>query len=226
MSDTRGTVKLWDVETGTEMETLVGNHTQPFSSISFSPDGKILAAGSYDHAVSIWDIDTRIWLKKISDNRSGVLSISFYPNKDTLILATSNRDNRAMLWNINTGEKIRTFSGHKDDVWSLSFSPDGKILATGSQDRTVKLWDVETGKELITLYGYQASVYNVQFSPDGKALASTDASGKSVLWDFDLDKLMQKGCEWIGAYLGSHPEETELQQICQPYLPEKTNPKP
>jgi hypothetical protein len=53
-----------------------------------------------------------------------------------------------------------------------------------------------------------------------------NASGTVILWNFDLDKLMQEGCTWIGAYLSSHPEETELQQICQPYLTGKTNPKP
>ncbi|UXE59639.1 MAG: hypothetical protein KA717_28360 [Woronichinia naegeliana WA131] len=56
------------------------------------------------------------------------------------------------------------------------------------------------------------------------ASASDDKTVK--LWNFYLDKLMQEGCDWIGAYLGSHPEATELQQICQPYLPGKTNPKP
>jgi WD40 repeat protein len=66
----------------------------------------------------------------------------------------------------------------------------------------------------------------VSYAPDGKILASASDDKTIILWNFDLDKLMQSGCTWIGAYLGNHPEATELQQICQPYLPGKSNPKP
>ena len=88
------------------------------------------------------------------------------------------------------------------------------------------MWDVVTGKELKTLNGHQGWVWSVSYAPDGKTLASADRSGKVILWNFDLDKLMQEGCTWVEAYLGGRPEETELQQICQPYLTGKSNPKP
>jgi WD40 repeat protein len=66
----------------------------------------------------------------------------------------------------------------------------------------------------------------VSYSPDGKTLATASTDKTVILWNFDLDKLMQEGCTWVGAYLSTHPEEKELQQICQPYLPGKSNPKP
>jgi WD40 repeat protein len=97
---------------------------------------------------------------------------------------------------------------------------------SNENDKTVRLWDVDKGRELGRLEGHESGVASVSFSSDGKTLASADENGTVILWNFDLDKLMQDGCTWMGSYLGSHPKETELQQICQPYLTEKTNPKP
>ncbi|MEB3120071.1 MAG: TIR domain-containing protein [Snowella sp.] len=115
-------------------------------------------------------------------------------------------------------EKNR-LTGHQYGVNSVSYTPDGKTLASASSDNTVKLWDVATGKELKTLTGHQDGVYSVSYAPDGKTLASASADKTVILWNFDLDQLVQEGCEWIRAYLSSHPEETTaLQQICQPYL--------
>jgi WD40 repeat protein len=130
------------------------------------------------------------------------------------------------LWDVGTGKELKTLTGHQEAVSSVSYSPDGKTLATASEDKTVKLWDVGTGKELNTLTGHQKAVNSVGYSPNGKTFASASDDKTVILWNFDLDKLMQEGCTWIGAYLGDRPEETELQQICQPYLTGKANPKP
>jgi transducin (beta)-like 1 len=49
------TVRLWDVERGVCQNTLV-KHSEPVYSVAFSPDGRLLATGSFDKAIYIWDI--------------------------------------------------------------------------------------------------------------------------------------------------------------------------
>ncbi|KAL6230309.1 WD40-repeat-containing domain protein [Aspergillus navahoensis] len=52
-----GLIKLWDVWTGQELQTLIG-HSGSIQSISFSSDGLTLASGSYDGSILVWDLQT------------------------------------------------------------------------------------------------------------------------------------------------------------------------
>ncbi|VEL15731.1 unnamed protein product [Protopolystoma xenopodis] len=50
------TVRLWDVEMGCCRKSLL-KHTEPVYSVAFSPDGRLLATGSFDMCVHIWEVD-------------------------------------------------------------------------------------------------------------------------------------------------------------------------
>ncbi|MEG4632638.1 WD40 repeat domain-containing protein [Microcoleus sp. AR_TQ3_B6] len=161
-------------------------HSNLVSSVSFSPDGKTLASGSYDKTIKLWDITTGKEIRTLQGHSSSVNSVSFSPDGKTL--ASGSVDNTIKLWDITTGKEIRTLQGHSNSVRGVSFSPDGKTLASGSYDKTIKLWDITTGKEIRTLQGHSSSVNSVSFSPDGKTLAS-DSDDKTIkLWDITTGK--------------------------------------
>ncbi len=128
--------------------TLKG-HNDSVHSIAFSPDGKILASGSGDKTIKLWDISTGETIKMLTGHSKGVDSVSFSP--DGKILASGSYDKTIKLWDVSTGENIRTLTGHSNDVNSVSFSPDGKILASGSEESTIKLWNISTGMNIRTL---------------------------------------------------------------------------
>src|SRR5262245_27315558 len=115
-------------------------HNSIVSSVTFSPDGKMLATGSSDRTVKLWDVTTGQELTTLEGQMAQVRSVAFSP--DGKMLATGSDDRTARLWDVTTGQELTTLKGHMTQVWSVAFSPDGKMLATGSSDRTVKLWDV------------------------------------------------------------------------------------
>ncbi|ACK68582.1 WD-40 repeat protein [Gloeothece citriformis PCC 7424] len=164
-----GTIKLWNLESGTEIRTLKG-HDQTVWSVSFSLDGKTLASGSVDKTIKLWNLESGTEIRTLKGHDQTVWSVSFSPNGKTL--ASGSVDKTIKLSNLESGAEIRTLKGHDSSITSVSFSPDGKTLASGSMDKTIKLWNLETGKEIRTLKGHDDSVNSVSISPDGKTLAS------------------------------------------------------
>ncbi|MEG4112470.1 nSTAND1 domain-containing NTPase [Microcoleus sp. Pol12B3] len=164
----------------------LGGHTKSVNSVSFSRNGKLLATGSDDNTVKLWDTTTGKEITTLIGHTDSVNTVSFSPKGK--LLATASTDNTVKLWDITTGNVIKTLSGHTSSVWGVSFSPNGKLLATGSRDKTVKLWDTNTGKQIKTLSGHTSSVWGVSFSPNGKLLATGSDDNTVKLWDTNTGK--------------------------------------
>jgi len=119
-------------------------------SVTFSPDSKILASGSQDQMIRLWDPSTGQCLNILQATHSErVVAVAFSP--DGKILASGSPDRTLCLWDTSTGQCLKTLQGHTDQVWSVAFSPDSKILASGSDDGTIKFWNAKTGECLQTL---------------------------------------------------------------------------
>jgi WD40 repeat protein len=158
--------------------------TQTFGSIlsvSFSPNGKLLATSDTDGEIHVWQVVDAQPLVTFKGHTDWVQSIVFSP--DGQILASGSGDSTIRLWDVNTGCCLKILQGHEDWIWSIVFSPDGQTLASGSADKTIKLWDIVTGQCLKTLEGHTDWVYSVAFSSDGQILASASQDKTIKLWD-------------------------------------------
>ena len=182
--DTEGNVSAWEAEAFSLRElspyhiaTLEG-HTGFVRSVAFSPDSKILASGSQDSTIKLWDIGTKENIAMLR-HAHRVRSVAFSPDGTTL--ASGSFDGTIRLWDIATKENIATLEDHTRSV-RVTFSPDGTMLASGSQDSTIKLWDVATKENIATLR-HTHRVSSIVFSPDGAMLASGSWDSTIKLWD-------------------------------------------
>jgi len=145
------------------LQTLEG-HTASVSSVAFSRDGALLASGSADNTVRLWDAATGAAKHTLKGHTYSVSSVAFSP--DGTLLASGSGDKTVRLWDAATGAAKPTLEGHTYWVSSVAFSPDGTLLASGSDDNTVRLWDAATGAMLqrITVAFY---VKVISFTSDG-----------------------------------------------------------
>jgi len=155
----------------------------PVAAVAFSPDGKLLASGSYGR-VTIWDLTAAKPLRVLSNVLGAVNDLKFSPDGSLLAVAGGQPSARGDLRLFDTTDwKLRaSLGGHLDTVSSVSFSPDGTKLASASFDKTVRLWEIMSGKVLHAFTGHSDFVYAVVFAPSGEwyATASKDRTGRIV----------------------------------------------
>jgi WD40 repeat protein len=143
-------IKFWSVVDGSVIRSFGGN-PKGITSLSFSPNGKLLASGGVDGTVKLWDVD----------RGQELFTVNSHPRFEA-----------------GTTDEITVGRAHNGFVTGLAFSPDGQTIATAGQDRTIKLWDSSDGSaNRILNVSEGSSVYGLVFSPDGLSIAG--ASGES-----------------------------------------------
>ncbi|MFB8789975.1 MAG: NB-ARC domain-containing protein [Potamolinea sp.] len=202
------TVRLWDIKNATLVQTL-REHTNRVWSVAFQPatsalpsvkedrkgifqgrtNGRILASGSGDYTIKLWDLQLGKSLQTLYGHTSWVWSIAFHPNGTKLVSASY--DQTVKLWDVNTGECLKTFQEHSSPVVCVTYSPDGKMLASSDFDGIIKLWDAETGECYQTFKEHTNSAWCVTFSPNGKWLLSTSFDQTLKLWDVFTGECLQ-----------------------------------
>jgi WD40 repeat protein/uncharacterized caspase-like protein len=156
-------------------------HSGSVTSISFSPDGRILVSAGFDKSLKMWDVASGRELRTLTGHTGRVKAVAFSP--DGRAVLSGSDDNTLKLWDPADGRVLRTFTGHRDSVNAAMFSPDGRMILSGSSDKTLKLWDVDSGREVRTLIGHGDEVTSVGFSKDGSTAASASDDRTLKIWD-------------------------------------------
>ncbi|GAB0136040.1 hypothetical protein EsDP_00004357 [Epichloe bromicola] len=200
-------IRLWDRVTGRPKTTtrksaaagrdtaaLRGHHNY-IHCLAFSPKGNILASGSYDEAVFLWDVRAGRLMRSLPAHSDPVSGIDFC--RDGTLVVSCSTDGLIRVWDTSTGQCLRTLV-HEDNpaVTNVCFSPNGRFVLAFNLDNCIRLWDYVAGTVKKTYQGHR----NEKFAIGGcfgvlksePFIASASEDGDIVLWDVKNKEILQR----------------------------------
>lgn len=191
-------------------------HGAGVKSLSWSPDGRMLAAGCNDGTARLWNVPTpRADLQgsTLTHPLAGeVLALAISPNGNQIL--TGMDTGSVDLWDVKTGAWVRNVGRHQDRnnkklVYNVQFHPNGRLLATASIDGTVRFWDLETRQPHGEPVRFPASVNSICFARKGDVVVACSEDGSLGRIDVQtamiVGKPMSLGAGLTGAILS--PDE-------------------
>lgn len=182
------TALIWDWRNKNVLKTL--DFPGEVSSVSFSPDGQVLAVGGVDELqgqvqnAAVWTYSVGAWepLVKFLEYIN-IATMAYSPRGGTLVGGGTSRN--VQVWRTSDGASVYTLN-HAHQVAKIAISPDGSVVATGTcmdiansecSNGGIWLWDLPTGKLIGTLHGFPDVVENLAFSADGSLLIAGSRDG-------------------------------------------------
>jgi len=174
---------IWNPADG-QLVRRIKNLSQRTYGLSFSPDGKLLAAAGGAPGklgeVRLIDFASGNIVNVLGTTSDVVFDAVFNPAGDRI--AVGGADGILRVFEVASGKEQLTISSHSDWVQAVAWSPDGSKLASASRDKTAKVFDAKTGELLVTFSGHGQAVKGVAFHPDGAEVFSAGNDNKIQRW--------------------------------------------
>lgn len=171
------------------------SHRNSINSVAFHPIFSVLASGSDDTTIKIWDWELGELERTVKGHTKAVLDLDFGGPKAGVLLVSCSSDLTIKLWDPNNEYKnIRTLTGHDHSVSAVRFIPSaaGEYLVSASRDKTLRIWEVATGYCVKTISGHSDWIRDVAPSHDGRWLLS--AGGDQVRCATTVNILQDETC--------------------------------
>jgi len=176
-SGERGTVCLWEIESGQKVLEF-GARIQ---AAAFAQEKAQLVTVSESMAITLWNTDTGQIIRQLSapERKGPVVEVTFL-DQDRWVLILNLKTGQARILDVETGNSVQEFKAPIQNADGIAFSPDGRLLVFGGREPVI--WDCETGRPCCRLRGHHSAIEAISFSADGATLATLEVF-HAQLWD-------------------------------------------
>jgi hypothetical protein len=196
-----GEAKLWKVDDASLVKSFRG-HKDALLCAKLSPDGKLLATGSYDQTIVLWNVESGKPVATLEGHNGAVFDLAFHPRGH--MLASASGDRTVKLWRVPDGARLETLKESTKELYALAFHPSGEQLVAGGVDNRIRLWRVHPeGKEnesplLESKFAHEQAILRLVYSADGKTLVSSGEDSLVKVWNADLSNrsTLERQSDW------------------------------
>jgi WD40 repeat protein/serine/threonine protein kinase len=174
-------VALWESATPSVPLQIFEGHKRDVLAIAYEPGRGLIASGSADRTVKLWDGKSLSLLGTYPRRKSFVTAVTFSPDGSAMLIGTL--DGGISLYGTDNRRRKRVYRGHRDRVTSLQFIDGGREFVSASADGTVRLWNHRDGRSLQTYGSAGAKISNATVSPDGRFIAAGKDNGTVQIWN-------------------------------------------
>ncbi|KAJ6648170.1 Transducin beta-like protein 3 [Pseudolycoriella hygida] len=187
------TIKLWEIDPGSFIISLLATgtkHTSSVGSVAFGKTSHILCASvSQDNCLKVWTIPKDFDKSKVISMNCTATQIAHEKDvncvtisSDDKMIATGSQDKTAKLWSAIDLSLMGVFRGHKRGIWCVRFSPVDKLLLTTSADCFMKLWSIKPISCTHSFEGHDSSILKAEFLNHGLQILSAGSDGLLKVW--------------------------------------------
>jgi WD40 repeat protein len=206
-----GTIRVWDLQTGVCLRIIqTPIYMRPMgkgpdfpqevsvANVCVTADGRRAVAGSSEHAMRVWDLETGICLRMVKETLSVFDSLCLTPDGQLAVSGGLDpTDKRLRVWRLENAECLVTLRNEETDIKGVDLllkpqrdirgaylTLDGRRALSGYGSE-LRLWDLEKGELVWTLSGHTGDVKDVDVTPDGRWAVSGGFDMTVRLWDME-----------------------------------------
>lgn len=202
------TLRLWDMDAGTQ-RTLLEGHNGQVESVAFSPDDTMIVSGGFDSTLRLWDVESGETVATLPGHENTITSVAYSPDGRFIASGSRINNNMVILWDATTQEQLAVLQGLTNfEIESLAFSPDSTLLAAAATDGAVHVWDTDSHEAQDSLTGH----LDIAFAPDGEHVVTAGAT--TQVWSVSNGDPVRT-LEGLVVHLALSPDGEQVASVSQ-----------